>query len=177
MGSRNYIGHLGDGNVVTFSYCHTGSYMDANGQTLLDYFNDEEKAKALAHTGGMHSISDGEVDAYDDRDCPKTEMSLESFLAIDANDIESLFLYIHNFWCVKSFHIESDKLEKLETVLENMEQEQEQSEQGKRESMLEMMRIYQSETLAFFTGDKILDVEVICDMCREVQGVILTLAS
>jgi len=46
-----------------------------------------------------------------------------------------------------------------------------------RESMLEMMRGYQHASLQFFTGNEILDVDVICDMSREVQGVILTLTS
>lgn len=173
MGSRNYIGHL-EGETVTFSYCHTGSYLENNGKTLLEFFNTEDKAKALAHTGSMSSISDGDVDVQVDSEAAAT-MTLGEFIAFDETDIESLFLYMHGNWCVKSCHIKSDKWELLHKVIS--EQEAEQKAQSKRDAMLEMMRDYQNKSLKFFTGNKILDVDFICGLSREVRGVILTLTS
>lgn len=174
MGSRNYIGHLGEDHVVTFSYCHKGSHLEDNGQTLLDHFNTEDTAKALAHTGSMSSIYDGDVDVQDNGEAAAT-MTLIEFIAFDAIDIESLFLYLHGNWIVKSCHIQSDKWETLQKVIN--EQEAAQQKKSKREALLEMMHGYQSESLTFFIGQEILDVEFICDMNREVQGVLLTLAS
>ena len=174
MGSRSYIGHLENG-TVTFSYCHTGAYLEDNGETLLEHFNTEDKARALAHAGAMHSISGVDVDIGNNRETAES-MRISEYLAFDEIAIESLFVYMHSNWWVKSCH--ASGREGTWHLLKHIIKAQQQAEQKTpRESMLEMMRGYQHASLQFFTGDEILDVDVICDMSREVQGVILTLTS
>ena len=46
-----------------------------------------------------------------------------------------------------------------------------------RESMLEMMRDYRERPVEFFTGDEVLDVEVISSLDKTVLGCIISLTS
>lgn len=52
-----------------------------------------------------------------------------------------------------------------------------ESEPNRRHEMLQMMREYQTESFDYFTGSKIVDVEIVSNLTREVRGVLLTLTS
>lgn len=178
MGSRSYIGYL-EGSTVTFSYCHQGAYIDTVGYELMDNFTNVADAKALATGGGMHTIGDGEIDRYEDREDPACEMSLEAFESIDLSveiDIESLYLYKYGDWRVKSKHTQDQfstcEWHYLEHVVKDL-----RIKQDPRLKMLEMMHDYQSRDVEFFCGSDVLDVEVISGLCRDVRGVLITLTS
>lgn len=176
MGSRSYIGFL-EGSTVTYSYCHQGAYIDTLGYQLMDYFTRVDDAKALATGGGMHTIGDGEVDRYVDRNNPAETMSLEAFESIDLSveiSTESLFLYKHGEWRVKSRHTHdyffTDRWHFLEEVVKDL-----RNKHRPREEMLEMMRDYAERDVEFFCGSDVLDVEVICGLFRDVRGVLIEL--
>ncbi|MDE0634749.1 MAG: hypothetical protein OXI43_02695 [Candidatus Poribacteria bacterium] len=111
MGSRSYIGYLNEDGNVTFSYCHRGSQLKYNGRTLLTHFNDEKSAKALAYHGEMASIDgdDGRISEYKNPDTPST-VSLHAYLAWSELDIQSLYIWMHGGWQIKSdYHLDNDK--------------------------------------------------------------------
>ncbi len=176
MGSRFYVGHL-DEHMVTFSYVHQGAYIDAAGFSLIDYFNNEEDAKRIAHTGGMHSISDGEVDKEHDKDNPASTVGLDWYEDFIAIDIESLYLFKGGEWHVKSCHVDGQffnpkQWHLLKTVVSDL-----RFRRRPRQRMLEMMRDYRAKPVEFFCGRDVLDVEVISGLSRDVRGIVLTLTS
>lgn len=119
MGSRSYIGYLNEDGNVTFSYCHRGSHLKYNGRTLLTHFNDEKSAKALAYHGEMASIDgdDGRISEYKNPR-PTTEVSLHAYLALSERDIQSLFIWMHGGWQIKSdYHFDNSKWHVLKDLV------------------------------------------------------------
>ena len=106
MGSRSYIGQLREDGNVEFVYCHSGAYMDDNGLTLLEYYTEAEKVKALIAGGDMSYIGDDGDDSYIGGAGSKVStMPISKFLEYKDINIESLFLFKEGQWHVKSVHV------------------------------------------------------------------------
>ncbi len=106
MGSRSYIGQLREDGNVEFVYCHSGAYMDDNGLTLLKYYTEAEKVKALIAGGDMSYIGDDGDDSYiGGADSKVSTMPISKFLEYKDINIESLFLFKEGQWHVKSRHV------------------------------------------------------------------------
>ena len=106
MGSRSYIGQLREDGNVEFVYCHSGAYMDDNGLTLLKYYTEAEKVKALIAGGDMSNIGNDGVDSYfGGEDSKVSTMPISKFLEYKDINIESLFLFKEGQWHVKSRHV------------------------------------------------------------------------
>ena len=106
MGSRSYIGQLREDGKVEFAYCHSGAYMDENGLTLLEYYTEAEKVKALIAGGDMSYIGDDGDDSYfGGADSKVSTMPISKFLEYKDINIESLFLFKEGQWHVKSVHV------------------------------------------------------------------------
>ena len=121
MGSRSYIGYTREDGKIEFVYCHQGAEMTENGKTLLTHFNDADSAKMLVEGGSLSSISyDGTpnhvdvVGDYVDDESGIVEIAFshfDRFIVMEQGEgklgIESLFLWRHGDWTVKSdWHIE-----------------------------------------------------------------------
>ena len=106
MGSRSYIGQLREDGNVEFVYCHSGAYMDENGLTLLKYYTEAEKVKALIAGGDMSNIgNDGDDSYFGGEDSKVSTMPISKFLEYKDINIESLFLFKEGQWHVKSRHV------------------------------------------------------------------------
>ena len=106
MGSRSYIGQLREDGNVEFVYCHSGAYMDDNGLTLLKYYTEAEKVKALIAGGDMSNIgNDGDDSYFGGEDSKVSTMPISKFLEYKDINIESLFLFKEGQWHVKSRHV------------------------------------------------------------------------
>ena len=108
MGSRSYIGQLREDGKVEFAYCHSGAYMDDNGLTLLKYYTEADKVKALIAGGDMSYIgnADDSDDSYiGDAGSKVSTMPISKFLEYKDISIESLFLFKEGQWHVKSRHV------------------------------------------------------------------------
>ena len=108
MGSRSYIGQLREDGKVEFAYCHSGAYMDDNGLTLLKYYTEADKVKALIAGGDMSYIGnadDGDDSYIGGAGSKVSTMPISKFLEYKDINIESLFLFKEGQWHVKSVHV------------------------------------------------------------------------
>ena len=106
MGSRSYIGQLRDDGKVEFVYCHSGAYMENNGEILLEHYTEADKVNSLIAGGNMSYIDVAGVDSYfGGADSKMSTMPLSEFLEYKDINIESLFLFKEGQWHVKSRHV------------------------------------------------------------------------
>ena len=106
MGSRSYIGQLRDDGKVEFVYCHSGAYMEDNGEILLQDYTEADKVNSLIAAGNMAYIGDAGDDAYyGGADAKLSTMPMSKFLEYKDINIESLFLFKNGQWYVKSRHV------------------------------------------------------------------------
>lgn len=56
MATRSTIAIRNADGTITGVYCHNDGYLDWNGQHLLDYYNSEERARALIALGNLSSL-------------------------------------------------------------------------------------------------------------------------
>ena len=88
------------------------------GQSLLNHFNTDAKAKELAHHGEMASIdgNDGSISGYKDPDSQAATVPLNEFLSLDR--IESLYLWRDDIWQVKSdYHLDNSRWHPLSSFI------------------------------------------------------------
>ena len=108
MGSRSYIGQLRDDGKVEFVYCHSGAYMEDNGEILLEDYTEADKVKALIAGGDMSYIGnadDGDDSYIGGAGSKVSTMPISKFLEYKDINIESLFLFKEGQWHVKSRHV------------------------------------------------------------------------
>ena len=105
MGSRSYIGQLRDDGKVEFVYCHSGAYMEDNGEILLEDYTEADKVKALIAGGDMSYIGNGDDSYLGGAGSKVSTMPLSKFLEYKDINIESLFLFKEGQWHVKSRHV------------------------------------------------------------------------
>ena len=105
MGSRSYIGQLRDDGKVEFVYCHSGAYMEDNGEILLEDYTEADKVKALIAGGDMSYIGNGDDSYIGGAGSKVSTMPLSKFLEYKDINIESLFLFKEGQWHVKSRHV------------------------------------------------------------------------
>ena len=124
MGSRCYIGYLREDNQVQYVYCHSGAYMDENGEILFQHYADADKVRSLIAGGNMSYIDDdGKAVYYEGENDETCIMQLSEFQDFKDSDIESMFLFKEGVWHVKSDHIEDSDGETwhaLKTILDAM---------------------------------------------------------
>ena len=107
MGSRSYIGRERVDDQVAYVYCHSGAYLDVNGEILQEKVKTEQAAAALISGGEISYIIETGVGYYNQ---PRYEVSLMSkreFLDYEDIMIESLFLWRAGEWWVKTCHLEN----------------------------------------------------------------------
>jgi hypothetical protein len=56
MGTRSMIGILNESGTITASYCHYDGYLDGVGKTLIESYNNGEKAAEVARGGYLSSL-------------------------------------------------------------------------------------------------------------------------
>lgn len=56
MGTRAMIGIVNESGTITASYCHYDGYLDGVGKTLIESYNNGEKAIQVARGGYLSSL-------------------------------------------------------------------------------------------------------------------------
>ena len=107
MGSRSYIGRERVDGQVAYVYCHSGAYMDINGEILQEKVKTEQSVASLIVDGGMSYITDSGVSYEKSPEYQVSLMSVQAFLDYEDYHIESLFLWRDGEWHVKTCHLEN----------------------------------------------------------------------
>ena len=104
MGTRSNIAYQKEDESVVVMYCHYDGYLDHNGRMLLEYYNNEARARALVDNGYASSLSPTLEDINEGRanmDEPKTYRSLGNYMRnVDTLFIEFIYLWRDDQWWV-----------------------------------------------------------------------------
>lgn len=105
MSTRSMIGYADPASGAVYAvYCHFDGQPTGVGQTLMSYWNSEEKAQELTVDGlsmrGLSPYSD-RIEYYTDEPCSVYD-SIEEFLnSMVDSAIEYVYLYADGGWYVK----------------------------------------------------------------------------
>ena len=70
MSTRSYIGYIDNYSKVHLAYCHFDGYLEGVGSTLINFYNNKEKAIMLVKGGDMSSVGERRAEYYKDEAGP-----------------------------------------------------------------------------------------------------------
>lgn len=123
MGTPSMIGILNEDGSVTASYCHYDGYLEGNGRTLVETYNNPLKARAVATVGYLSGLSrnlDQDIqEAVHKNEKPVVYDSVNVYMKCGYNHAGADYIYIFDgdAWFYASRNNKDRRFEEVEMNL------------------------------------------------------------